>query len=301
MFPGPTATMTNPKPHFGAELCQTFIRSSTYVYIRLRRGFQVFHALHPKRGLVILLDLFYSVRFFLLFLSTLFFTVLAFLFFWTRYTFLNKLNIDYYLMRTWGRSLTLIYGIKRQRRYNSLNKGKPGVYVAPHSSFWDIIVLGSELDGFFVSKAEVLKWPVVGLGAKFVRTVFIDRDKGVSALKSMERSAEKTFKTGNSLIVFPEGTRSYDHMQGFKSGPFHVAMQTGCPVKPIILRYEPRDTIVPKKKGNFVKELFVQAQKMRRAHVVIEKLPEIHPRDFKSVDELKKHVHDVMNKHFNGF
>jgi 1-acyl-sn-glycerol-3-phosphate acyltransferase len=93
-------------------------------------------------------DLFYSIRFLLLFLSTLFFTVMAFLFFWTRYTFLNRLNIDYYLMRTWGRSLTFIYGIKRERNYDSVKDGKPGVYVAPHSSFWDIIVLGSELNGF---------------------------------------------------------------------------------------------------------------------------------------------------------
>lgn len=247
-----------------------------------------------------ILDLIYSVRFFLLFLSTLFFTLMAFLFFWTRYTFLNKLNIDYYLMRMWGRSLTFIYGIKRVRNYNSLKDGKPGVYVAPHSSFWDIIVLGSELNGFFVSKAEVLKWPVIGLGAKFVRTVFIDRDKGVSALKSMERSATKIFKNGNSLIVFPEGTRSYDHMQHLKSGPFHVAMQTGCPVKPVIIKYEPRESIVPRIKGNFMKELFIQAQKVRNTKVVIERLPDIYPKDFKSTDELKKHVHDVMSKHYNS-
>lgn len=243
-----------------------------------------------------IVDLFYSIRFFLLFLSTLFFTTLAFLFFWTRYTFLNKLNIDYYLMRAWGRSLTFIYGIKRERNYDSVRDGRPGVYVAPHSSFWDIIVLGSELNGFFVSKAEVLKWPVIGLGAKFVRTVFIDRDKGVSALKSIERAAQKTFKTGNSLIMFPEGTRSYDHMQDLKAGPFHIAMQTGCPIKPVIIRYEPRQSIVPKIKGNFIKELFTQSQKVRRTTVTIQRLPDIDPKDFKSVDELKKQVHDVMNR-----
>ncbi len=243
-----------------------------------------------------IIELVYGIRFLLLFLSTLFFTIMAFLFFWTRYTFLNRLNIDYYLMRTWGRSLTFIYGIKRERNYNSLKDGRPGVYVAPHSSFWDIIVLGSELDGFFVSKAEVLKWPVIGLGAKFVRTVFIDRDKGVSALKSIERAAERTFKTGNSLIMFPEGTRSYDHMQGLKSGPFHVAMQTGCPVKPVIIKYEPRESIVPRIKGNFIKELFTQSQKVRNTKVVIKRLADVDPKGFSSVDELKKHVHDLMNK-----
>jgi 1-acyl-sn-glycerol-3-phosphate acyltransferase len=253
----------------------------------------------PTVTMTKILNLIYSIRFLLLFLSTLFFTLMAFLFFWTRHTFLNKLNIDYYLMRLWGRSLTFIYGIKRVRNYDSAKDGQPGVYVAPHSSFWDIIVLGSELNGFFVSKAEVLKWPVIGLGAKFVRTVFIDREKGVSALKSMERSAEKIFKNGNSLIVFPEGTRSYDHMQHLKAGPFHVAMQTGCPVKPVIIKYEPRASIVPRIKGNFMKELFTQAQKVRNTKVIIERLPDVSPKDFKSVDELKKYVHEVMNVHYN--
>ena len=247
-----------------------------------------------------IIDIICSIRFVLLFLSTLFFTLLAFLFFWTRYTLLNSLNIDYYLMKSWGKSLTFIYGIRRERNYNSLKDGAPGVYVAPHSSFWDIIVLGSELNGFFVSKAEVLKWPVIGLGAKFVRTVFIDRDKGVSALKSMERSAERIFKNGNSLIVFPEGTRSYEHMQNFKSGPFHVAIQTGCPVKPVIIKYEPRESIVPKIKGNFIKELYCQAQKVRNTRVVIERLPDIDSKKFKSVDELKKYTHEVMGKSYRG-
>lgn len=246
-----------------------------------------------------IIELVYGIRFLLLFLSTLFFTIMAFLFFWTRYTFLNRLNIDYYLMRTWGRSLTFIYGIKRERNYNSLKDGRPGVYVAPHSSFWDIIVLGSELDGFFVSKAEVLKWPVIGLGAKFVRTVFIDRDKGVSALKSIERAAERTFKTGNSLIMFPEGTRSYDHMQALKAGPFHIAMQTGCPIKPVMIKYEPRESIVPKIKGNFIKELFTQAQKVRNTKVVIKRLADIEPNGFKSADELKNYVHGAMSSEYN--
>lgn len=201
-------------------------------------------------------------------------------------------------MRSWCKSLIYIYGMKVVKKGRVKGTGKPGVYIAPHSSFWDIIILGSELNGFFVSKAEVLKWPVIGLGAKFVRTVFIDREKGVSAIKAMQRSAEKIFATGNSLIVFPEGTRSYEHMKPLKSGPFHIAMQTKCAVKPVIIKYEPRDLIVPKKKGNFIKELFVQSLKSGRVKVTLDFLPELDPNDYKSIQDIKSSVHELMDVAF---
>ena len=232
------------------------------------------------------------IRFLFLCINTLFFTVLALLFFWSRYT---DLNIDYYLMNAWGKSSTFIYGIRRSRTDESKEKGFVGVYIAPHSSFWDIIILGSELRGFFVSKAEVVKWPVIGLGAKFVRTVFIDREKGISALKSMEIASQKIFNSGNSLIVFPEGTRSYEHMQPLKAGPFYISFTTGRPIKPVIITYHPRESVVPRKKGNFIKELLLQSMNVSNTVARINILPSIDPKAFKSIDELKKHVFTVMD------
>ncbi|MEI6079553.1 MAG: lysophospholipid acyltransferase family protein [bacterium] len=235
------------------------------------------------------------IRFFILCLNTLLFTILALLFFWSRYT---SLNIDYYLMNAWGYTSTFIYGIKRESNRKAHDKKFVGIYVAPHSSFWDILILGSELKGFFVSKAEVLKWPIIGLGAKFVRTVFIDREKGVSALKSMERSAQRIFNSGNSLIVFPEGTRSYEHMQHLKSGPFHVSCVTGKPISPVIITYHPRESVVPRIKGNFIKELFRQSMTAHKTVARVQVLPPIQPQDFGSVEELKKHVHLVMDEYY---
>ncbi len=233
------------------------------------------------------------LRFFLLSLTTLFFSVMAGLFFWTRYL---GWNIDYYLMYSWGRTSTFIYGIRRVRLVRP--KKTVGIYVAPHSSFWDIIILGSELRGFFVSKAEVVKWPVIGLGAKFVRTVFIDREKGVSALRAISRSAEKIFSTGNSLIMFPEGTRSFEHMRHFKGGAFHISYMTGKPVIPVMLQYEPRESVVPRVKGNFVIELFKQSMSSWRVKAKIKVLPQIDPSQFKNADELKDHVFKVMDEEY---
>jgi len=203
-------------------------------------------------------------------------------------------------MNAWGRSCTFIYGIKRKRTNCFKDKNFVGVYVAPHSSFWDIIILGSELRGFFVSKAEVVKWPIIGLGAKFVRTVFIDREKGISALKSMELASQRIFDSGNSLIVFPEGTRSYEHMQALKAGPFYISFTTGKPIRPVLITYHPRESVVPRKKGNFIKELLTQSMNMQRTTVKVDVLDSIKPQDFKSTDELKKHVFTIMDDKYKN-
>ncbi len=235
-----------------------------------------------------------ALRFIWLVAVTFIFSMLAGSFLWTRY--LNW-NTDYYLMYLWGRVCTSTYGIKRIR-LNHSTKQEVGIYVAPHSSFWDILILGSELKGFFVSKAEVVKWPIVGLGAKFVRTVFIDREKGVSALRAISRSAEKIFSTGNSLIMFPEGTRSFEHMRPLKGGAFHIAMMTGKPIIPVMIYYNPREAAVPRIKGNFVFELLKQSVKSWRIVATIEVLAPVKSTDFKNAEELKTHVFDIMEKHY---
>lgn len=241
------------------------------------------------------------IRFLFLLIVTALATLLAFLSFWTRYTPLKKLDIDYYLMRAWGKTLTFIYGIRREVIVDeTADVNSIGIYVAPHSSLWDIIILGSELKGFFVSKREVLKWPIIGLGAKFVRNVFIDREKGISALKSLEKAGIRTFDAGHSLMVFPEGTRSYDHMQKMKPGPFHLSIVTGKPIKPVIIKYSPRENIIPRKKGNFIVELIAQSVSAPGTTVTLEMLEDVYPMNFRSVNELKDHVHRLMDERYNS-
>src|SRR5262249_22121606 len=55
--------------------------------------------------------------------------------------------------------------------------GRPVVFVANHSSWLDIPVLGGHLDTCFVSKDEVGRWPLVGTVARLGRTVFISRQR----------------------------------------------------------------------------------------------------------------------------
>ncbi|MBP0444298.1 1-acyl-sn-glycerol-3-phosphate acyltransferase [Roseomonas sp. SSH11] len=80
------------------------------------------------------------------------------------------------------------------------------LYLANHSSWLDILVLGATLEAAFVSKAEVGRWPLIGTVARLGRTVFVSRSRGRTGNEAKEM--RDRLATGNSLILFPEGTSS---------------------------------------------------------------------------------------------
>jgi 1-acyl-sn-glycerol-3-phosphate acyltransferase len=91
------------------------------------------------------------------------------------------------------------------------------LHLSNHSSWLDILVLGSVLRGCFVAKAEVGQWPVVGTIARLGRTVFVSRTRGSTG---READAMRTrLGAGDSLILFPEGTSN----DGTRVLPFRSA------------------------------------------------------------------------------
>lgn len=86
--------------------------------------------------------------------------------------------------------------------------GKPmrhrGAVVANHSSWLDIFVLNAAQRVYFVSKAEVSKWPAIGLVARATGTVFIERKASHAARHKSQ--FESRLLAGDRLLFFPEGT-----------------------------------------------------------------------------------------------
>ena len=80
----------------------------------------------------------------------------------------------------------------------------PGAIVANHSSWLDIFVLNAVQTVYFVAKAEVADWPMIGWLARATGTVFIAR-KGTEAKKQQE-IFESRLQAGHRLLFFPEGT-----------------------------------------------------------------------------------------------
>jgi lyso-ornithine lipid O-acyltransferase len=94
-----------------------------------------------------------------------------------------------------------------------------GAIVCNHGSWFDIFTLNSASQVFFVSKAEVSKWPAIGIVARSTGTVFIER-KASHAKRQKTQFAERLI-SGDRLLFFPEGTSTDGRrVVGFKSTLF---------------------------------------------------------------------------------
>lgn len=98
---------------------------------------------------------------------------------------------------------------------------KPTLYVSNHISYLDIFVLG-DIRAYFIAKAEVASWPVLGRYARYQNTLFIERKAG-RAKRQLE-VMQGHLRSEKSLILFPEGTSTDGaHVEPFKSSLFEAA------------------------------------------------------------------------------
>ncbi len=93
-----------------------------------------------------------------------------------------------------------------------------GAVVANHTSWLDIFALNARKRVYFVSKAEVAKWPGIGWLARATGTVFIERDR--KKAKEQTEVFETRLKAGHKLLFFPEGTST----DGLRVLPFKTTL-----------------------------------------------------------------------------
>ncbi|MBF6248863.1 1-acyl-sn-glycerol-3-phosphate acyltransferase, partial [Nocardia elegans] len=115
---------------------------------------------------------------------------------------------------------------------------RPAVFLFNHQSQFDVIivpyVLGGGVTG--IGKKELTRNPVFGPLMRFVGVTFIDRSSTERARAALAPVVD-TLRSGLSIAVAPEGTRSYSPEVGpFKKGAFHIALQAGVPVIPVVIR-----------------------------------------------------------------
>lgn len=114
----------------------------------------------------------------------------------------------------------------------------PAVVVAPnHQSFMDIPILLASVPGYFafVSKAEVFQVPVLGPYMEACGFIKLRRFERAGSREAMSECAE-ALKSGRSVLMFPEGTRSdAGELRPFKKGAAVLAARAGVPILPIAL------------------------------------------------------------------
>ncbi|MCX2933954.1 lysophospholipid acyltransferase family protein [Mycobacterium sp. CVI_P3] len=113
--------------------------------------------------------------------------------------------------------------------------------VSGHVSWVDIFVIGSVLPGAFVARADLVDWPAVGLAARIMKVIPIDRGS-LRRLPQVVAQVADRLRTGQTVVAFPEGTTWCGLAYGqFRPAMFQAAVDSGRPVQPLRLTYHHRD------------------------------------------------------------
>ena len=148
-------------------------------------------------------------------------------------------NPVHLIARIWAKSILFVSGIKVDvKGLANIESSKSYIYMSNHRSNFDIPVLLGCLPIQFrwLAKAELFKIPMFGRAMSGAGYVKIDRSNQKAAIKSIDEIAAK-MKNGISVMLFPEGTRSQDgNVNPFKKGGFVMAVDTGVPIVPVIIR-----------------------------------------------------------------
>jgi 1-acyl-sn-glycerol-3-phosphate acyltransferase len=117
-----------------------------------------------------------------------------------------------------------------------IRPGTTYVMVANHLSLLDILVLFRLFRHFkWVSKVENFRVPFIGWNMSMNRYIELRRGDRESVVEMMQ-ACEQAIGEGNSIMMFPEGTRSSTgEMRPFKPGAFELAQTTRTPILPIVI------------------------------------------------------------------
>src|SRR5262249_17806009 len=121
----------------------------------------------------------------------------------------------------------------------------PCIYVSNHQSMVDILaVFAIRLPFLWVSKVENFYVPFLGWNMWLNGYVPLKRGYLPSIMR-MVRTCQRKLADGESLFVFPEGTRSpTGDLIRFYPGAFRLAVRNGIPIVPVVV--EGTRDILPK-------------------------------------------------------
>lgn len=144
----------------------------------------------------------------------------------------------YFFGKWWGRIAirAFLLPVKIEGREN-ISGDQSYVFIANHQGSFDIFLLYGFLGHEFkwMMKSGIKKIPFVGFACKMSKQIFVDKSSPGKVNETIEQ-ARTTLAGGTSMVVFPEGSRTYDgKMIPFKKGAFLLADELQLPVVPITI------------------------------------------------------------------
>jgi 1-acyl-sn-glycerol-3-phosphate acyltransferase len=117
----------------------------------------------------------------------------------------------------------------------NLERGRTYIVASNHQSLFDTPIVFAYLPISFriLYKKSLNRIPFLGWHIFMSGHIGVERENPTKARESLEHAAER-IRGGTSVVVFPEGTRSYDGaMRAFKKGSFRLAIKAGVPIVPM--------------------------------------------------------------------
>ena len=159
-------------------------------------------------------------------------------------------------------------------------KDTPVLYIGNHRSYFDIVLTYSRcpIRTGYIAKKEMEHYPLLSNWMRYLHCLFLDRKDIKQGLKTILTAIEKV-KSGVSICIFPEGTRSKSadetELLPFHDGSFKIATKSGCAIIPMSI--------------NNTAEIFeAHMPKIKSTHVVLEYGKPIYVKDLPKEDQ--KHL-----------
>lgn len=140
----------------------------------------------------------------------------------------------------WSMLLTTGVAFEVHDPKNILGKTRPAVFIGNHQTELDVLMLGAMFPKYcsVTAKSSLKKVPFLGWFMSLSGSIFIDRKNAKDAREAMKGAANEIRAKKQSVYMFPEGTRSYAKdpmLLPFKKGAFHLAVQAGVPIVPVVV------------------------------------------------------------------
>ena len=144
-----------------------------------------------------------------------------------------------WLARLWARVILGVPGVKLDVTMRTrLEPDRPYIFMPNHASMIDIWAVFAAIPSpfRFIAKKQLARIPLFGWAMAAGRFIFIDRQNPLAARRTMDEAARR-IRSGQSVVIFPEGTRTRDgRLCPFKKGGFRLAIDSGAAIVPVAIR-----------------------------------------------------------------
>lgn len=146
-------------------------------------------------------------------------------------------GLGYHVPKLWGRITCWLFLLPVEVKGREYIDAKQSyVFLANHQSYFDIFLIYGYLGHNFkwMMKEYLKKIPFVGYACVKLKHVYVG--DSISSIQKTVAQARETLQGGMSMVIFPEGTRTYTGQMGeFKRGAFMLANEIGLPIVPMTI------------------------------------------------------------------